>query len=306
MLRYFPKSRESKILRPVYQKILDRINTMTQSSTCTHIKVNGLRCGCPSLRGEQFCYFHQRMHRGVRMPAQARLHPIALIEDEESIQAALMEVINALMRNTIDLKRATLILRALHIAVKNATRVKFGLEKRNMVRDIPQYEEENVDVKKKNAGTSTDHVGTSTPHVGTAAIGRPASGASAASTELDLPAVTASEPKPVHPDPEFWQNWEAGGVELKRQAAERRAASASNTPVGTAAIGCPPTLPEAKESVVPAPTLPKHDFTPQPPPSATSTASKPEAPPTPPRKPAASAPPAPKERKTAAQRASAR
>src|ERR1043165_8776380 len=60
------------------------------------------------------------MMRGVRPPPQARLHPIALIEDEASIQAALMEVINALMRNTIDLKRANLILRALHIAVKNA------------------------------------------------------------------------------------------------------------------------------------------------------------------------------------------
>jgi len=187
-----------------------------------------------------------------------------------------------------------------------------------MVRDIPQYEEENVDVKKKNAGTSTDHAGTGTAHVGTAAIGRPASAASVPAAEaitthaaiapptgLDLPAVAASEPKPVHPDPEFWENWEAGGVELKRQEAARRAASASNTPVGTAAIGCPAALPEAKESVVPTPTLPKHDFTPQPPPSATSTASKPEAPPAPPRKPAASAPAAPKERKNPAQRASA-
>ena len=64
--------------------------------SCTHIKVTGVRCGSPALRGEQFCYFHQRMVRGVRTPPQARLHPIALIEDEESIQAALMEVINAL------------------------------------------------------------------------------------------------------------------------------------------------------------------------------------------------------------------
>jgi len=315
MLRYYPKSRESKILRPVYQKILDRINTMTQSSTCTHIKVNGLRCGCPSIRGEQFCYFHQCMHRGVRMPAQARLHPIALIEDEESIQAALMEVINALMRNTIDLKRATLILRALHIAVKNATRVKFGLEKRNMVRDIPQYEEENVDMKKKNAGTSTDHAGTSTAYVGTsmadvgtAAIGRPASGASPAPTELDLPAVTASEPKPVHPDPEFWQNWEAGGVELKRQEAARRAAAAASTTTH-AATSASDVQPSAVSG---AQTLPKHDFKPNLPasnepttkPSSTAPATKREIPPNPPRKPAATAP-APKERKNAAQRASA-
>ena len=287
MLRYFPKSRESKILRPVYQEILDRIKTMTHSSTCTHIKVNGLRCGCPSLRGEQFCYFHQRMHRGVRMPAQARLHPIALIEDEESIQAALMEVINALMRNTIDLKRATLILRALHIAVKNATRVKFGLEKTNMVRDIPQYEEEPAAtaasaVKATPSGATASVAGTRA-----LALGYPT--AADTTTELDLPAVAASEPKPVTPDSEFLKNWEAGGIELKRQAAARQAAAAAAT-------------------TTPAPGLPNHDFKPQPPASAerqtTSTASNPapkrDAPPNPPRKPAASAPAAPKERKNAA------
>jgi hypothetical protein len=48
------------------------------------------------------------MVRGVRTPPQARLHPIVLIEDRESIQASLMEVINALIRNHIDTKRAEL------------------------------------------------------------------------------------------------------------------------------------------------------------------------------------------------------
>jgi hypothetical protein len=109
------------------------------NGTCTHIKVTGVRCGSPALRGEQFCYFHQNAHRGVRRPKQSRLHPIALIEDEESIQYALMEVINALMRNTIDLKPATLILRALHIAVKNASRVKYGIQGINAVTKIPEY-----------------------------------------------------------------------------------------------------------------------------------------------------------------------
>jgi hypothetical protein len=42
---------------------------------CTHIKVTGVRCGSPALRGEQFCYFHQRMIRGVQVPPNARLHP---------------------------------------------------------------------------------------------------------------------------------------------------------------------------------------------------------------------------------------
>ncbi len=108
-------------------------------TTCTHIKVTGVRCGSPTLRGEQFCYFHQHAHRGVRKPPQSRLHPIAILEDEESIQASLMEVINALMRDTIDVRGAELILRALHIAVKNASRVMFATASK-MVKDIPDYE----------------------------------------------------------------------------------------------------------------------------------------------------------------------
>jgi hypothetical protein len=106
---------------------------------CTHIKVNGVRCGSPALRAEVFCYFHQRMIRGVRTPPKSRLHPIALIEDEEGIQASLMEIINALVRNTIDLRRAQLILRALHIAARNAPRVHFRIHSNEMVNEIPQY-----------------------------------------------------------------------------------------------------------------------------------------------------------------------
>jgi hypothetical protein len=52
--------------------------TYPNVKVCTHIKVTGVRCDSPALRGEQFCYFHQRMIRGVRTPPHSRLHPIAL------------------------------------------------------------------------------------------------------------------------------------------------------------------------------------------------------------------------------------
>ena len=133
-----PNSNEAKILARNYQKIIDRTN-MPNIKSCTHIKVTGVRCGSPALRGEQFCYFHQRMMRGVQTPPNARLHAVALIEDEEAIQASLMEVINALARNTIDLHRAQLILRALSIAVRNARRVRFALHEDDMVREVPTY-----------------------------------------------------------------------------------------------------------------------------------------------------------------------
>ena len=138
---------------------------------CTHIKVTGVRCGSPALRGEQFCYFHQRMMRGVQIPNNARLHPIALIENDEAIQASLMEVINALARNTIDLHRAQLILRALSIAVRNARRARFGVNDNEMVREVPTYRVEPKPVRTDSAPASTKAVteltGTTVPSVAT-------------------------------------------------------------------------------------------------------------------------------------------
>jgi hypothetical protein len=106
---------------------------------CTHIKVNGIRCGSPSLRQEVFCYFHQRMIRGVRTPPKSRLHPIANFESQEAIQASLMEVVNALVRNHIDVPRARLILRALSIASRNASKVRFDCFESDMVKEVPEY-----------------------------------------------------------------------------------------------------------------------------------------------------------------------
>jgi hypothetical protein len=106
---------------------------------CTHIKPSGHRCGSPALRGEIFCYFHQRMIRGVRTPPKSRLHPIAILEDAKSIQASLMEIINALVRNTIDYRRAQLILRALHMAAKNSRHAKFDTQAHSMVDEVPKY-----------------------------------------------------------------------------------------------------------------------------------------------------------------------
>ncbi len=106
---------------------------------CSHIKVNGVRCGSPALRKEVFCYFHQRMIRGVRTPPKSRLHPIANFESQEAIQASLMEVVNALVRNHIDVPRARLILRALAIAARHSSKVRFDCWQNDMVKEVPQY-----------------------------------------------------------------------------------------------------------------------------------------------------------------------
>ncbi|MGA2855263.1 MAG: hypothetical protein ABSE40_00255 [Candidatus Sulfotelmatobacter sp.] len=138
-----------------YQKIIeiDWTNMTTENvKTCTHIKVTGVRCGSPALRGEDFCYFHQRMHRTVKGP-NSRLHHVALLENEEAIQASIMEIINALIRGTIELRRGELILRALNAAVRNARRVRFE-NAGKMVTHLPDYDEPPAPAETTNVGTA--------------------------------------------------------------------------------------------------------------------------------------------------------
>jgi len=139
-----PNSNEAKLLAANYKKIIDnvsvnRTNMSISSHTklCTHIRVTGVRCGSPALRGEPFCYFHQRMISTVKAPA-SRLHPAALLQNEEAIQASIMEVVNALIRGTIDNRRGELILRALNAAIRNARRVRFA-DNSDMITQVPDY-----------------------------------------------------------------------------------------------------------------------------------------------------------------------
>ena len=136
-----PNSNESSTLASDPKKNIDPTNLnrspMANFKTCTHIKVTGVRCGSPALRGEQFCYFHQRMTNTVRGP-HTRLHHVALLESPEAIQASVMEIMNVLIRDTMELKRAELILRALNTAVRNSRRVQFD-RAREMVTKIPNY-----------------------------------------------------------------------------------------------------------------------------------------------------------------------
>jgi hypothetical protein len=156
---------------------------------CTHVKVNGIPCGSPALRGEVFCYFHQRMIRGVRTPTKSRLHPIALIENEEGIQAALMEIINALVRNTIDFRRAQLILRALHIAVKNSPRVHFQTSSSEMVREVPNYPAAPATRKPTSSAITQAGALARIPRPKPISIARP------------RPPIVAAQPEPAHPKP---------------------------------------------------------------------------------------------------------
>ena len=98
---------------------------------CQHIKVNGTQCGSPALRRNRLCYFHKswQQTRIVLGANRARRAPavfdLPMLEDANSIQVALMQVMRLILSGQIDAKTAGLLLYALQTASTNLARTNF-------------------------------------------------------------------------------------------------------------------------------------------------------------------------------------
>jgi hypothetical protein len=117
-----------------------------QYPLCRHIKTNGLQCQAPALTGQQWCYFHSRLHqshqkfrytgaaRGYLLPGQHI--ELSTLEDRESVQVALSTVINALATGNLDIRRATALLYGLQLASQNAASLNTKPYAPKVVRDV--------------------------------------------------------------------------------------------------------------------------------------------------------------------------
>ena len=102
---------------------------------CQHIKVNGTLCGSPALRRNRFCYFHKLHHEELiqlnldrAKTARARRNiavTLPVLEDANSIQVTLMQVMRLILTGQIDGKNAGLLLYALQTASSNLPRTNF-------------------------------------------------------------------------------------------------------------------------------------------------------------------------------------
>jgi hypothetical protein len=95
---------------------------------CTHIKTNGTQCGSPALRGRRFCFFHknwqgQRIALNVQ-PAAPLSFTMPVLEDADSVQVALMQVMRLILAGQLDPKIAGLLLYALQTASLNLRHMK--------------------------------------------------------------------------------------------------------------------------------------------------------------------------------------
>ena len=89
---------------------------------CQHIKVDGVQCGSPALRGQRRCHFHdrwERVDRGATGPSALGSNVLPALEDANSIQLALAEVMRLAIMGHIEYRVFSLLLSALRIAAAN-------------------------------------------------------------------------------------------------------------------------------------------------------------------------------------------
>jgi hypothetical protein len=91
--------------------------------------MNGTQCGSPRLRSRRLCFFHDRIQRerakiAKDMTAQRRFD-LPLLEDANSVQVALMKVMQMLGSGNMDHRTAGLMLYALQTASVNLRNAQF-------------------------------------------------------------------------------------------------------------------------------------------------------------------------------------
>jgi len=119
-------------------------------SRCQHIKVNGTQCGSPALRRNRLCFFHKRHHEerivlNADRARAARPRKIAIelpvLEDAESIQVSLSQIMRLIISGQIDSKTAGLLLYALQTASANLARTRFQPDRHEVILDPRQVGE---------------------------------------------------------------------------------------------------------------------------------------------------------------------
>src|SRR6266702_3902586 len=89
----------------------------TRRYRCRHVFTDGHRCGSPSLRQQELCYYHHASRRG---PSGGRGHFLMpRIDDRPAIQIAIYDILARIALGELELKTAGMLLYGLQIAASN-------------------------------------------------------------------------------------------------------------------------------------------------------------------------------------------
>jgi hypothetical protein len=71
------------------------------------------------MTGEKFCYFHMRVKDATTQKLDSAIPTVMIVEDAESAQGALMQVIDLTLKSQVSVPQSRVILRAIELAWKN-------------------------------------------------------------------------------------------------------------------------------------------------------------------------------------------
>jgi hypothetical protein len=109
---------------------------------CQHLKINGTQCGSPALRRNRFCFFHKRFQdEQIKLSTDRARRGVAtfilpVLEDANSIQIALMQVMRLLLSGQLDHKTTSLLLCALQTASTNLRQTNFKPFSNDVILDV--------------------------------------------------------------------------------------------------------------------------------------------------------------------------
>lgn len=100
---------------------------------CRHIRTNGHRCRALAMLDTPFCWFHQTIRRRTKKEGPEPILELPTLEDPESVQLALSDVLCALAAGRINAKSAGTLLYGLQIAGANLRKTYFHSACMNLV-----------------------------------------------------------------------------------------------------------------------------------------------------------------------------
>jgi len=111
------------VSQQLYLQLQENLAKARVAERCLHIKSNGSQCGSPRMKKSRLCFAHTRMK-------ETRPHALGLpsLEDPNGVQLAIMKLVQLLIDDKVDAKKAGMLAYLIQTAANNVGKVDFSPE----------------------------------------------------------------------------------------------------------------------------------------------------------------------------------
>jgi hypothetical protein len=111
------------VSQQIYVRLCENLQKADRAERCAYMRPNGKLCGSPRMKGRKLCYAHARI---VELKPKTMALRLPSLEDPNGIQMAIMTLVQWLIDDTVDQKKAGILAYLLQTAASNVGRVDIG------------------------------------------------------------------------------------------------------------------------------------------------------------------------------------